>query len=71
MLFSFFSPEIEMENIDDASEISDVSHINKVCQLLEVILYAVMLENLGPVVQSIVSLTSLLSGQLVKFFTTL
>ena len=27
---------IEMDNIDDASEITDVSHINKVCRLLEV-----------------------------------
>ena len=26
-----------MENIDNASEISDISHIKKVCQLLEVI----------------------------------
>lgn len=25
-----------MDNIDDASEISDISHINKVCALLEV-----------------------------------
>ena len=25
-----------MDNIDDASEITDVSHINKVCRLLEV-----------------------------------
>ena len=27
---------IEMDNIDDASEISDISHINKVCALFEV-----------------------------------
>ena len=36
-MYVIFFSEIEMENIDDASEISDVSHINKVCQLLEVI----------------------------------
>lgn len=31
-----FVAAIEMDNIDDASEISDVSHVNRVCRLLEV-----------------------------------
>ena len=35
------------------------------------LLYKLLLEFLGPVVQSIVSLTSSIRGQLVKYFTTL
>ena len=36
-----------MENIDNASEISDISHIKKVCQLLEVIHYVIAIQEVS------------------------
>ena len=45
--------------------------VQEVCQLWFTFLYAIPVLNLGTVVQSIVSLTSLLTGQLFKCFTTL